>query len=74
MKQTIKLESCPYCGSTHGFYRRVYMKGWSSYRYTFDGSEAHNDELHSGLDYQEQKTCFCSKCDKKLKVLKEDNK
>lgn len=59
---------CPYCGSNNGYYRKVYMKGWSQYNYNFDGTEAHNDELHMGLMYNENKTNFCLKCDKKINL------
>ena len=66
----MKATNCPHCGSTNGYYRKVYMKGWSQYNYTFDRTEeeARNDELHTGLMYRENKTCFCLKLNKKIKV------
>ena len=69
-----KITKCPHCGSVDGFYRKVYMSGWSQYRYSFDSYDpdnyngARNDELHSGIIYREQKTCYCIKCDKKIKL------
>lgn len=63
------LEACPHCGSKNGYYRKVYMKGRTQYNYTFDGSEARNDELHSGLEYRESKTTYCIKCDTKIKII-----
>ncbi len=65
-KKEGKIERCPFCNYSNGYYKKVYMKGRSQYNYTFGGTEAHNDELHSGITYRENKSCFCLKCDKNL--------
>jgi len=59
------LECCPYCGGEE-FYRKGYMSGRYEYHYRFDGSPADNSHLHDSLDYRENKTRFCSNCDKRL--------
>ena len=64
-----ELKNCPHCGSDYGYYRKVYIKGLSNFKYHFDGSDGDNTDLNSYLDYKEYKTCFCLKCDKKIKLL-----
>lgn len=63
----MEIKSCPHCGS-EVFYRKGYMKGRLEYNYRFDGKPANNYELHDTLDYRENKTAFCRKCDKKLPI------
>lgn len=68
-----KLTNCPNCGHDE-FYRKGHASGYFSYHYRFDGQDAHNENLHDGLTYKENKTCFCSNCHLKLGVIEVDQK
>lgn len=62
------LTNCPNCGHDE-FYRNGHASGSYAYYYRFDGEEANNGNLHDGLTYKENKTCFCSQCHLSLGII-----
>ncbi|MBP1176755.1 hypothetical protein JOE49_004007 [Paenibacillus sp. PvR133] len=58
------VERCPHCGNEEGFYTKDFSSGAIRTRYNFDGTEADNTELYSGLRHKMGKKAHCSKCDK----------
>jgi hypothetical protein len=72
-----KLQACPYCGSTQGYYLRVRYSG-IGYLY-FDFTHHKLETLmHSGFydsaNWTEYKSKYCTQCQKKLGVVKEKKK
>lgn len=63
---TPELDKCPFCGDTTGFYRTGTVNGKYAYHYPFTERSADNTGLHDGLRYHENKSRYCSDCDKKL--------
>ena len=61
-------ESCPYCGSSIGYYRKCTISGRSQFNYNFDGTSGDNESLHEPIRYAEQKTMYCLECDHKIGV------
>ncbi len=69
-----KLTECPHCGLDYGFYVICRMKGKGVYQYEFDGSIGDNTDLHECLEYTEQKTMYCSVCQKKIGIKEPRNR
>ena len=62
-----KLTECPYCGSNMGYYRTGRVYGSYACNYPFqDGQVPDNSEMHSGIRYKENKSCYCIECHKKI--------
>ncbi len=61
------MDKCPHCGFEE-YYKKVTIRGKSSFSYRFDGGEAENGDLHQTIEYKEGKTMFCVGCDKKLGI------
>lgn len=59
-------QKCPYCGCEE-FYIRQRMTGLSRTIYRFDGGEADNGEMYSGLRVSNTGIyAYCGECNKKL--------
>ena len=59
------LSQCPHCGCKE-YYVFCRMSGKAPYHYRYDGETADNTHLHDYLKYTEQKTMYCSDCQKKI--------
>lgn len=60
------LSECPHCGSDFGYYRKMYISGWSQDVKTFDG-EPYNYGLFDSLGYSRYSSFYyCVECDKKI--------
>jgi hypothetical protein len=59
------MQCCPYCGF-YEFYVVTKMHGVGQTNHRFDGECADNSELHTCLNYKDNKTAYCSQCYKKL--------
>lgn len=60
-----ELTKCPYCGYEE-FYTHQSAKGTFDYNERFDGKEADNSEMWSGMQYNYGSRCYCGNCDKYL--------
>ena len=59
------MDSCPHCGNDE-YYVMQTFSGKGACNYRFDGGDADNTHMHDSVDYKEQKTAFCTNCQKKL--------
>jgi hypothetical protein len=64
------MESCPHCGSEAGFYRVVVVSGKGRWHYGFKGESVYNGEFHDSFNYRDQKSAFCSDCEKEIRQLR----
>lgn len=65
-----ELSKCPHCSSMAGYFRKTKVSGMTETNYSFDGSEAQNEDLHSPLVYVDQKTIYCQNCRESIGVAK----
>lgn len=66
-----KLKKCPYCGSTFGYYQRMYVSGWIHENTLFENGEPYNSEQFDHLNYsRESKYFFCINCNKRISKTK----
>lgn len=62
-----KLNDCPHCGSTAGYYKRVYVSGWINDKRDFN-HDPDNYELYDHLKWgRESKHYRCRDCHKIIK-------
>lgn len=62
-----KLTECPHCGSDGGYYRNGRVSGTYYCAYPFKGGRVpDNSSMHDGVKYNENKTCYCIDCHKKI--------
>lgn len=61
-----KIQRCPYCGSTEGYYVKQQAHGPITYKFNFDGSEAENGDMYDDLRITGGKIAYCLNCDKRL--------
>lgn len=60
------LAECPHCGADE-FYIYQRVAGLIGCRYRFDGDEADNSEMHSGINYgKPQSWVFCGNCQERI--------
>jgi len=62
---------CSECGNTQGYYTYTPVAGKIATYYkgdgTYDADSGMNESMYDGVTYkEEQKTCYCSECSKKL--------
>lgn len=69
-KDMVSLDKCPHCGNDNEYYVKITMSGKGRFHYTFEGdAPGDNENLHDKyLTYKEQKTMYCSECDKKVGI------
>jgi hypothetical protein len=65
-----ELTECPYCGSGSYYYLSAVF-GHTTTWVNFDGSEADNAEMYSGVGYRPLKFVFCAECEKKIARLED---
>lgn len=64
-----EINACPHCGSTYGFYRRVYVSGWVRDCKLFNG-EIENTGIYDYLKWsREAKEARCIECEKIIKGI-----
>lgn len=82
MNNIQELTACPYCGSTFGYYQKMYVSGWVEDTTLFEKDNAgngvpYNSEMYEGLNYsREGQYYYCCNCRKrvaKISVEKKNN-
>jgi hypothetical protein len=72
-----KLQACPHCGSTYGYYIRVRYTGIGHLFFDFDDIELEtlmNSGFYNSSNWTEYKSKYCTRCYKKLGVVKDVKK
>ena len=67
----IKIDKCPHCGSTEGFYTKDYACGVIRYRRNYDGTCGENGDMYDGLTYTSGLYAYCQSCQKRIGLIKE---
>jgi hypothetical protein len=62
----VPINTCPYCGSSAGFFIRQQVTGSISINFNYDGSDADNTEMYDYLTHKGGKVAYCQDCEKKL--------
>lgn len=61
-----KLNRCPHCGRTNGYYIKGRYSGTWEMRYGFDGKQEPSYEMYDGAQHTYGKYAYCQVCDKRL--------
>jgi hypothetical protein len=66
-KNISDFKDCPNCGSTHGYYQKMYASGWINDYHLFEDGSPYNYEMYDHLKWsREGKWYHCIQCDAKL--------